>query len=508
MARVLIGEVAWDAGREARREVRSGEDAVMGARSSTNPLAWTRTGAGAHRAPRWLGSGLLCVCDLFILGMAFLAATAAWMSLRPGIPGEIYAGHSPVLLCFPVVYWLNGLYKGFGLSSVDELRKSVTATTVGFLALIAASFLVKESALYSRGITALAWGIAVCAQPIARYAAKQWLSRKRWYGCEAVLLGSAGLTDRIETALKRHPELGLHVMRRMELGDDMEQWKGGVPQLPGLKPLGSEDVRACIVAVSGWEGSATSRLVAALTRVFPHVIVVPDLSSVPSLWVAATDLRGLVGIEMRDNLRRRSSQVIKRVVDLALCGLSAVPAGVTVMLLAAAVKMTSRGPVFYSQVRLGKGGRQFRVYKFRTMAESAGEILAECLRKEPRLADEWMRTQKLRKDPRLTVIGGLLRRTSLDELPQLWNVIKGEMSLVGPRPIVEEEIGRFGESISMYRRVTPGISGLWQVSGRSTTTYDERVELDSYYVRNWSLWMDVHILIKTVWIVLRGEGAY
>jgi lipopolysaccharide/colanic/teichoic acid biosynthesis glycosyltransferase len=124
------------------------------------------------------------------------------------------------------------------------------------------------------------------------------------------------------------------------------------------------------------------------------------------------------------------------------------------------------------------------------------------------LAEEWRQNQKLRNDPRLTRIGAFLRRSSLDELPQLWNVFKGEMSLVGPRPIVESEIAKFGEAYSMYRRVTPGLSGLWQISGRSKTTYAERVELDTYYVRNWSVWLDIHVLMRTVWIVLRRDGAY
>ena len=126
----------------------------------------------------------------------------------------------------------------------------------------------------------------------------------------------------------------------------------------------------------------------------------------------------------------------------------------------------------------------------------------------PELRSQWAQDQKLRYDPRITRIGRFLRRTSLDELPQLWNVLRGDMSLVGPRPIVEEEIARYADKYSLYTKVLPGMTGLWQVSGRNNVTYEERVNLDAYYVRNWSVWLDVYILIRTIWVVVIGDGAY
>jgi lipopolysaccharide/colanic/teichoic acid biosynthesis glycosyltransferase len=142
------------------------------------------------------------------------------------------------------------------------------------------------------------------------------------------------------------------------------------------------------------------------------------------------------------------------------------------------------------------------------MVPDADAVLTKYLETHPELKEEWLRDQKLRNDPRITRTGRFLRKTSLDELPQLWNVLRGEMSLVGPRPIVEAEIERYGANFALYTRVLPGLTGLWQVSGRNDTTYPERVALDSYYVRNWSVWLDLYILARTVWVVLAGKGAY
>jgi lipopolysaccharide/colanic/teichoic acid biosynthesis glycosyltransferase len=142
------------------------------------------------------------------------------------------------------------------------------------------------------------------------------------------------------------------------------------------------------------------------------------------------------------------------------------------------------------------------------MVQNADRVLDEYLIRHPELKDAWEQDHKLRNDPRVTRVGRFLRQTSLDELPQLWNILRGEMSLVGPRPIVDEEIWRYGDKFTLYTKVTPGLTGLWQVSGRNNLPYEERVNLDAYYVRNWSVWLDVYILIRTIWVVASGEGAY
>ncbi len=199
---------------------------------------------------------------------------------------------------------------------------------------------------------------------------------------------------------------------------------------------------------------------------------------------------------------------MKRCTDLLVLTLFA-PFYLPLMLaLGMVVKATSAGPVFYGQRRVGYRGRYFKAWKFRTMVPNADQILEQYLDANPEMRDEWERDHKLRKDPRITSIGRVLRKTSLDELPQLWNVFVGQMSLIGPRPIVSEEIDKYGDVFDDYKQVLPGITGLWQVSGRNNTTYERRVQLDKDYVSNWSLGRDLLILFRTIKTVLLREGAF
>ena len=178
------------------------------------------------------------------------------------------------------------------------------------------------------------------------------------------------------------------------------------------------------------------------------------------------------------------------------------------LFIAAWIYHDSPGPVIFKHIRIGKNGKAFPCYKFRSMCVDADAKLAELLANDPEARAEWERDFKLKNDPRITKSGAFLRKTSLDELPQLFNVLRGEMSLVGPRPIIQEELERYGEFVDDYLMVKPGITGMWQVNGRSDTTYDERVQMDSWYVRNWSVWLDFMLLWRTIKAVVAGKGAY
>ncbi|HNA20830.1 MAG TPA: sugar transferase, partial [Agitococcus sp.] len=171
------------------------------------------------------------------------------------------------------------------------------------------------------------------------------------------------------------------------------------------------------------------------------------------------------------------------------------------------VKQTD-GDAFFGHQRIGANGNPFPCYKFRTMVKNSAEVLDELLKNDAQAKAEWEAEFKLKNDPRITQIGHVLRRTSLDELPQLWNVLRGEMSLVGPRPVVQAELIKYGDDVDYYLHVKPGMTGLWQVSGRNDVDYETRVALDAWYVRNWSLWNDLVILLKTVKVVLARDGAY
>ncbi len=199
---------------------------------------------------------------------------------------------------------------------------------------------------------------------------------------------------------------------------------------------------------------------------------------------------------------------IKRAMDVVLGLMLLMLSAPLFLLIGLAILIESGAPVFFRQERVGRGNRRFRIFKFRTMVRNADEVLEQHLANDPDAWLEWETTHKLRRDPRVTRVGRLLRRTSLDELPQLWNVLRGEMSLAGPRPITDAEIRRYGAAFPFYTLTRPGLTGLWQVSGRNDTTYRRRVELDVQYVRRWSPWLDLQLLLRTVRVVLIGKGAY
>lgn len=214
------------------------------------------------------------------------------------------------------------------------------------------------------------------------------------------------------------------------------------------------------------------------------------------------------GVRVEESLLLPIPQLQKRVVDVLVSGTALLLLGPLFALIALLIKLSSPGDVFFSHERVGAGGKSFNAWKFRSMVPNARQVLANYLAKHPELQDEWDSDHKLKDDPRITWIGKLIRKTSLDELPQLWNVLVGEMSLVGPRPIVTEEIKKYGETFRDYLRVTPGITGLWQISGRNNTTYAQRLDYDEFYVRSWSPWLDLYILMRTIRTVLFCEGAY
>ena len=199
---------------------------------------------------------------------------------------------------------------------------------------------------------------------------------------------------------------------------------------------------------------------------------------------------------------------IKRLFDILVSLLVLIICSPILALIALAIKITSPGPVFYYQSRIGKNGERFRMYKFRTMRVNAGKELEAILKQDPILYAEWAQYQKLRDDPRITPFGKLLRRFSLDELPQLWNVIIGDMSIVGPRPYMPDQRDYYREIEDLYTAFRPGITGLWQVSGRNNTSYEDRVHFDEVYCKNWSLWLDFCIIVRTFSVVVIGEGAF
>lgn len=256
------------------------------------------------------------------------------------------------------------------------------------------------------------------------------------------------------------------------------------------------------------------RLYSLIDEIFPlvkNISFVPETEELPVSnmemhWLYSENL---VVISVKNNLSCWYYQFFKRAFDLSVATLGTIAISPFLLGIAIAIKVSSPGPAIYAHRRIGRNGAHFNCYKFRSMVSDSDKRLKEFLEANPEAAKEWEESHKLKHDPRVTKIGALLRKTSLDELPQLFNVIRGQMSLVGPRPIVDEEIIKYDVFFSDYTLVRPGMTGLWQTSGRSDTSYSRRVRLDAWYVRNWNFWLDISLLVKTVRVVLSSRsGAY
>jgi Undecaprenyl-phosphate galactose phosphotransferase WbaP len=278
-----------------------------------------------------------------------------------------------------------------------------------------------------------------------------------------------------------------------------------------LSPLDAPSLAGSVVmvALDGEQSALRQDWLRALGSVSASVVLVADIPGVPLHGMRTTYVKSheFLLMQVRDNLSRWHIRFFKRCLDLigALC--ISLILGPFLLFIASRVRKDG-GAAIYGHPRIGRDGRSFKCYKFRSMVVDANARLTELLERDTQAKQDWERDFKLQNDPRITRIGGFLRRTSLDELPQLWNVIRGDMSLVGPRPIVQAELERYAADIPYYLMARPGMTGLWQVSGRNDVDYATRVYLDAWYVRNWSLWYDIAILFMTVRTVCKRDGAY
>jgi Undecaprenyl-phosphate galactose phosphotransferase WbaP len=268
------------------------------------------------------------------------------------------------------------------------------------------------------------------------------------------------------------------------------------------------DVKTALIMISDVPEKFMTMISSNQKGGWERLILLPNLEQISSFGVVSFDFGGVLGLEVRHNLLDMRQRAIKRVMDILLSivlGIIFLPIS---LLVALWIRLDSPGPILYSQERLGKDSRKITVYKFRSMKLNADTVLAEYLSNNPAASKEWEQNQKLYDDPRITRAGKWIRRLSLDELPQLFNILKGDMSLVGPRPIMLDQETLYGDHIEVYTNVRPGLSGFWQVSGRNQTSFRQRVDYDAYYVRNWSIWLDIYIVVRTVWVVLSRDGAY
>jgi len=470
-----------------------------------------RKGSRRYAGSAWLTTGAIVCCDAFSLTLAAASSMALWIMLNHKLTAEMVGALPLLITVFLLCFAASGLYPGIAVNPTRELRDLTVLITLIYGVLGTAVFLFHEVEMYSRAVFVLAWLQTLVLVPLWRTLARRRLARKVWWGCPTVVLGGGSAGELVVRSLLRNPELGLKPVAVLDCEQKPLRSVMGVPVFAGFEHLSwlvkESGVQHGILAMPGLTRVELLAILREHGEMLPHLYVIPDLFGISSLWVQATDVAGLLAFRLHHRLLVPSAKLAKRCLDLVLTLIACIILLPLLLLFALLIRLTSPGPVFYGHTRLGKGGNYFKAWKFRSMVVNGDEVLKRHLETNPAAREEWERNQKLRHDPRVTWIGRLLRVTSLDELPQLLNVIRDEMSLVGPRPIIKNEIPRYGDSIELYQKVAPGITGLWQVSGRNNTTYAERVAWDEYYVRNWSPWLDLHILIRTVDVVLRREGA-
>ena len=387
------------------------------------------------------------------------------------------------------------LYPAAPLSPVEELRRlfgSALLTHIGLIALLALMRQTTED--YSRFVIAVSGiFVAVLAQPFRD------LVRKGLAVCgigriPVFLVGGGAVADRLADTIAEDSYLGFAVAGRF--ADDS-----------GARVVEEARRQNVRILIACQDVRLFQFKMAEYAQWFTHVEYIPTSRAFPVLGARAVAFGGLGGLEMVNQGQMRILRVEKWLLDKVLAILAFVMLLPCFLVIPVLIKLTSRGPVFYRQERLGRNGRKIHVWKFRSMYADADARLEAILKTDPAAADEWGKNFKLKRDPRVTAVGRFLRKTSMDELPQLFNVFVGDMALIGPRPIVTEEIPYYGDAYEIFSSVKPGVTGLWQVSGRSGTDYERRVALDTYYVLNWSPWLDIWILRRTISAVFSMRGA-
>ena len=401
------------------------------------------------------------------------------------------------------------------------------------------------------------WLVSVLLVPIGRGVLRSQLSNRPWWGQPVVVFGAGKVGRAVVSTLQHRPQLGLKPVAILDddptkhgtvratwgeedlmvqsvrqgpessshaasKGDDfetpsqrsvLEQFAEveGVPIVGGLElaPILAQrlGIRSAVIAMPKLDSATLLSVIERYAEGYSSVLVIPDLFNVAHFGTPTHSLGGVLGIEVRRQLLLAGPRLAKRLMDVVLTTLGGLCVLPFVLIMAILIKLDSRGSIFYTQKRLGQDGVRFVAYKFRTMYGDGEKRLLEVLANNPAMRAEYEEFHKLTVDPRVTRIGRVLRKYSLDELPQIWSVFVGDMSLVGPRPYLEREIPDMNGQEAVILRVKPGITGIWQVTERNASTFEQRVHLDVEYVRSWSPWLDLYVLARTLPVVLGGTGS-
>lgn len=450
--------------------------------------------------------------DALALVLATWAGGQLWHLVNPQANPEVLYGFWPLLFVFPLAFARASLYAGGGLSPVVEFSRLANLTTIIYLTALLVGFLLKEVTLYSRGVFLCSWALSLFLLPVGRNLLRDLLARHPRWGTPVVILGTGETAAFVAEKLLESPESGFKPVACF--GTPTTKNLHGVPFLGSLASATSwakeQHVTHAIVAMPEVESEALLQIIHEHTEAFPKLIFVSEFFGKVGLSISRKEVGQLLGLQVQRNLLLPSNRFLKRTLDLVIGLPLFVLALPVIALAAAAIMIVSPGSPFYYQLREGYKGRKVRVWKLRTMYLDAEKRLEDTLERDPIAEAEWEQFYKLKNDPRiLPGVGHLLRKLSIDELPQLYNVLMGQMSLVGPRPFPYYHLEQFSPPFRSLRcEVLPGITGLWQVSERSEGDLVVQETLDSYYIRDWSLWFDIYLLARTPWAVLFGKGAY
>jgi len=464
------------------------------------------------------GTIILFLSDIVILFLIAVCAVAVRNFLPRLIPGYPAFSRAFNYQWWVLPIWLTILaYEGAYTKKFtfwDEVKLTWTAAFFATVSLLTIVSLGKLSYAVSRTLVMIMGIFALVLHPLLRIAVKRVLIRAGLLRSKVLILGTSETAKSALTALRKEPNLGYDVV-----GFISEETAADHRTIDGIKVhqyldkveryVQQCDIQAIVIAASGTEKDKVHQLVNRLQHKVRSILYIPDYSG---MAVIGTELRHffhdqVFALEIKNNLARPFNYYAKKLFDYAVGALLFALIALPLLVISALIRSTSKGPAILRQKRIGKKGSHFTCYKFRTMHRNADEQLKKVLDTDPEAKAEWETHWKLKNDPRVTSIGGFLRTTSLDELPQIFNVLRGEMSLIGPRPYLPREWNAIKDYSETIHSVLPGITGLWQVSGRSNSSYEQRLSLDAWYVRNWNLWLDIVILLKTIRVVLKSEGA-
>lgn len=398
----------------------------------------------------------------------------------------------------------------------DEIKYLWRAIFLSTIATFSILFLGKIGIRYSRTVVVLMGFIAFFITPAIRLTAKRLLIITGMLRNKVLILGAGNTGQLIAKALRDEKNLGYKVSGFLD--DDPE--KVG-KEIEGIKVhkgidkaeryIGKSGINSIIIAMPDAGKERLNELINRFQHRAENILFVPDILGIAVLGTKIQHFfrEQALALEIQNNLAKPFNIFLKRFFDFAFGSILLLLLFLPIIFVALLIRIDSPGRPIFSQIRVGKKGKTFKCYKFRTMFVGAEEKLQEIINNNEHTRMEWEQSWKLKNDPRVTRVGRFLRETSLDELPQIINVLKGEMSIVGPRPVTKDEIDKYyRDSAELCFSVPPGITGLWQVSGRSNTSYNYRIALDSWYVRNWNLWLDIVIIFKTIKVILKREGAY